>query len=372
MRTNLLSPDRRARRRSTFAASVVLLGVALLAACNTDDAVTPHQTAVTTPLAQVSQGSGATIYWKVIDENQALLGGSQFKVVGPGNATWVVSDNGAGDVDLVQGQFKMTGMNAGSYLVCETVAPNGFVSKNYSCSTTSVPKGATLSVGIFENTHLPRVRWSLTDEVFNILGGSTWMFTDTTGSSITVTDNGPQDNDKADGKFEVVLPPNVWYYKLCEVSAPAGFVIPPMFKCQDVGVWYGPVQDLGVSSNYYPQNYRLYSVDFRVTDGNTDANGPVLIGPSTFTVANKKAFFLPKLTVVDNGINDYDPQLGQLAVALGAAGTYSICQTQTASANYLLPTPPCKGIDVSYGVPAWAGFFVDSLVQVPYFPNRHR
>ena len=101
--------------------------------------------------------------------------------------------------------------------------------------------------------------------------------------------------------------------------------------------------------------YPEFSAFWGVTGGAADSIGNTIgIGGSAFTVTGS----LTTITVVDNGANDIDPRVGQLAVKLPSDGYYSICQT-VVPAGYTAPSPLCKRIQVFNEEPVWANWFYD-------------
>ena len=69
----------------------------------------------------------------------------------------------------------------------------------------------------------------------------------------------------------------------------------------------------------------------------------------------------------NNGVNDRDPALGKLAVALPEAGAYSVCET-IPPVNHWNAQPACKRITVAAGMPMSPGTFINPEKQV-YVPG---
>ena len=114
---------RRFGRATSRAASLALATISFVAACDTDQPAAPKPAVqTTTPSAQLGPTIKLTgsLAWKVTDLTANLLSGTQFKVVGPMQTTWIVSDNGATDADKTTGTFKLAGLKPGSYQVCQT------------------------------------------------------------------------------------------------------------------------------------------------------------------------------------------------------------------------------------------------------------
>ena len=362
MSSMLLSFERHASR---FAA-VALLGMTLVTACDDDRPTAPAPTAAapTTPSSARYISTGI-IVWKVIDsENQSLLGGAKFEIDGgPNNIQWVMTDNNAGDVDLVSGQFKFAGLAPGSYKVCEIGAPAGFAVEAPKCKTANVNAGAITDIGTFLNGHLPNVSDGYWDYAKNYVGGGAYMVKDSVGAVVmTIVDNGVLDLDKADGKFTFLLP-SAGTFQICERTPPPGWYFPTgqVSFCVtktftlNMGSGMGPNMVVppysavwSVISGFYPPN-----------------NSPGWLGPSTFTVTKTDGSF--STTIVDNGAGDLHNMLGIFYVKLPSGGDYTICQS-TKITGYYLPNPLCHTVTANFGKVTWGDYFINGEEQVIYNP----
>ena len=197
--------------------------------------------------AQKNTRATGTVTWSKTDASSgALIGGSEWTLVGPtgaGSTTTIVVDcvaagcSGA-DKDSVAGQFRLEGLAWGAYTVTESKAPAGYVLGNPAASFTftvdASNAGTTIAKGAQKNTRaLGTVTWSKTDAVSGaLIGGSQWSLVGPEGagsSSVTVVDcvaagcTGA-DKDPAAGAFRVES--LAWgTYTLTETKAPAGYVL---------------------------------------------------------------------------------------------------------------------------------------------------
>jgi hypothetical protein len=205
------------------------------------------------------------------------------------------------------------------------------------------------------------VQWATVTNVGTLTGpGSTYTVKDSLGGGWTVTDNNWPDSSPQDGSLQKSLShPGTW--TICQTAAATGYVLPAGQTCSKVVVKWGDIGWGGEFVNNLP-----YSANWGVTEGVVDAsNNYVPLAGAKFTVQYQRS--LNKTPVDDNGQNDYDPRPGRVAVKLGAAGTYTVCESQ-APANHWLPKPPCKTINVTYATPAFVGWFITPESQVIYIP----
>jgi len=352
----LLSFDRRAVRLSALA----FAGAMALSACDTDKPIAPKHPDVPTAAQPALLGFGGTLVIKVVDTTQALITTSlaEFKVVGPNKATWGVQDNVANDADPANGVIKMKGLAAGQYEICETSAPVNYAMPTPACVTATVSSYTSATVSFVHQT-MARAQWNVIDYVPNYVPGMVFTLKDSTNKIVTfIYDNSGLDSDPVGGKFDIRWPIE-GSYTLCEQTLPAGYSYP---KGQIVFCWalqlkHGQTTQ-GVNWTVYP----TFSAFWQVTDGTVDANFyPNLIGPSTFTVVSVLGG--PVTTVVDNGANDIDGNLGKVAVKLTQAGIFSICETVPPN-GYWNAQPACRRVRVASAEPAFAEWFVNPEKQV--------
>jgi hypothetical protein len=355
-------------RPTSRAASLVLATVCFVAACDNDHPVAPKPVAqTTTPSSQLGPTISLTgsLTWKVTDLGATLLGGTQFTVVGPMKATWIVSDNGATDADKTTGQFKLAGLKPGSYQVCQTGIGGYYALPAVPCQNADVAFGVNTDVGTFVDRALPRIHAGYIDWAGNLLGGGVVSIKDSLGATINiVTDDFGTDQNKTPGKFDIVLP-GPGTYSVCEHTAPAGYAFPPsqVVFCIPLNMIYDLVMSVPSFSVVPPA-----SVIWAVIDGFFGPNNsqPDYVGPSTFKVTSADGSFT--MDVVDDGQNDLKQQFpGLFYVKLPAPGTYTICQV-TPVAGHWLANPACQTVTVVLNVVKNVGYFIDGLKQVPNIP----
>ena len=345
-------------------ATLALCGVGFLAACDTDQPVAPKVPAMPADASpSVRTTTTGSLAWQVVDINAALIGGAQFKVVGPMRSTWIVADNGPADSDPAAGKFKVAGLNPGRYTVCETAAPAKYVLPATPCSSVDVAQGVTSTLKDFVNLHLPVYSTEYADIRNNLVGGGSVMIKDSLGAVImSITDNDATDENPTAGKFQVTLPAP-GKYSQCVLMPPPNYVFPPnqIFFCQSFTAYVNGGNHIGpwtVSP--------LGSVYWSVIDGFYPPNNtPGYVGPSTFKITKSDLTFTAD--VVDQGANDLDGMVGRVYAKLPGPGTYTICET-VAVPNHYLANPACRTVDVVLGVPKWADFFINGLQQVIYNP----
>jgi len=350
-------------RRSPRLSSIVLVGSAMLAGCNTDQPAapqTPEIPAAAQP-ALLRQNSGSLVI-KLVDGANAIipLTGAGFAVEGPGQTTWTIMDAGPNDqqydADSTAGVILIKNMSPGQYKFCERIPPTGFGIVNPSCQTVGISAGVTSQL-VFHHLPVAHIKWSVKDFANNYIGGAQFTL-DSNGVVVAkIGDGTVLDSDPAPGKFDVKIPFES-YWKLCVTTPPAGYVFPVnQVVCVANNLTQGTVLDFG-NFGVNP----VFSAFWRVTNGFLDpVQGYYLIGPSTFKVTSSDQVY--SYNVVDNSANDFDPIVGKIAVKLLKAGTWSVCETQP-PVNHWNANPACKQISVASGVPTDVGYFINYEKQV--------
>ena len=351
-------------RRRQFGVCGALLAVSVLAACDKNEPTSPTVKPTTPSASLGGQIPVSVISWTVLDEKNAVVkySGAEFEISGPFGLTKIVDDNGPDDNDFALGQVKLTGLVDGQYKICQINVAMGFLMPPTSqCFSGYLGVGGQLT-GSFFNPRPPHLQWVASNELGTLLGGaSTFTVKDSLGSGWTITDDDPlSDSSPLAGILQrSVSHPGTW--TICETVAPAGYVKPAGQPCAKVVVNWGDIGWGGSFANNLP-----YSMNWGVTEGVLDANNNyVPLGGATFTVAYQRG--LSKTTIADNGPGDYDPRSGRVAMKLGAAGSYTVCEVQAPS-NHWLPKPPCQSIYVAYAAPAFVGWFITPEAQVIYVP----
>lgn len=351
-----------ARRRHVVACGALLAATSLLACDKTD----PASPAVTPSAANKSLGYQipvTTIKLTVLDEKNAVVkySGAEFELFGPFGLHTIIDDDTQDDSDPAFGQVKLVGYVDGQYKICEINVAMGFMPPpSGQCFTGNLAPGGTLNATFF-NPRPPYLQWDATTDVGTMLGGgSSFTVKDSLGANWTVTDGTWSDSDPWAGGLQTsVSHPGTW--TICEVTAPAGYVKPAGQPCANVVVTWGSIGWGGSFANNLP-----YSLNWGVTEGVLDANNNyVPLAGAKFTVTYSRG--LGTTTIDDNGPNDYDPRPGRVALKVGAAGAYTVCEV-TAPAQHWLPKPPCQTVYVSYATPAFAGWFLTPQAQVIYIP----
>lgn len=136
----------------------------------------------------------ASMMWTKVDsQTGALLGGSEWALVGPSwtdsrSITDCVADSDSEctgyDRDAREGHFLVEGLPEGGYLFQETKAPEGYA-QNSSFTTHTLVEGQSLDLGAIENVSIyGSVKWSKVDgdDMSKRLGGSIWYLGGTYGS----------------------------------------------------------------------------------------------------------------------------------------------------------------------------------------------
>ena len=355
-------------RRRQLVVGAALLAASALAACDKDQPTSPttsKPTAANALRGGIGQIPPATISWTVVDENNAIVKypDAMFEVTGVFGYDQMFYDNSyPEDSDPAFGKVSLVGLAEGPYTVCQTGFAQGFGSPaaGAQCFSGYLNPGGHLTFTFF-NPRPPHIQWVAVTNVGTLAGGgSAFTVKDSLGQGGAVTDNQWPDTDPLSGELQRTLPhPGTW--TVCQTSAPTGLVTPAGQPCHSVVINWGGIGQGGQFASNYP-----YSLNWGVTEGVLDAsNNYVPLAGAKFTVQYQRNTI--KTPIDDNGPNDYDPRPGRVAMKLGAAGTYTVCEVQ-APANHWLPKPPCQSVNVQYATPAFVGWFITPQSQVIYIP----
>lgn len=299
-----------------------------------------------------------SIAWQKEDEDAALLGGATFEVTPnplTGTGSLVIEDGDANDADPAAGKIKIANSRVGTYSVCETIPPDGYIG-DPDCANVSVSAAApngTIAAGTFVN-RLGSIAWQKHDEEGKPLGGATFtiqLLPD--GVLVEVEDNGPDDDDPDAGEFLVDdLPTGT--YEVCETVAPPGYVLDSTCRQGTIDQTHEDV-DLGAFVN------GLGSLAWLKHDGEGE-----LLGGASFSVDPFPFDGVGLITVVDDSTNDADPDAGELLLVGLALGQYRICETE-APAGYVLDTT-CRDVTLTQESPdaSAATPFVNTLGSVSW------
>ena len=356
-------------RRSARASRAALLGLALLAACDTDEPVAPSSVKVPDAAqpAVIPIRTGA-VRITTVDEGGTLLPVNtlQYRVTDSQNISVDVWDNGQKDSDPKVAVITLVGLNPGTYTVCQVSGPTGYLPSKPLCVAVTLPAGKVTDAPVFVMPRVPFVSISATDPFNKLLGGAGFIIKDSLGKGINVvTDNlNFVDLDNALGKLKIQLP-DQGKYSVCVNKNPPAYWMPaaePQPYCKSFQVAYGQTAIVPAFVFVYP-----YSGRWGVTDGGIDANNnPTLIGPAGFEVYNPMT--KTWIHIDDNGFNDEDPTLGKISMPLLNGGSFSVCEV-TPPVNHWNAQPNCKTLTIPGAAsPGWAGWFLNPEKQVIYIP----
>ncbi len=330
-----------------------------------------------------------SIAWEKRNESQGgngahvLQGGATFTVSpDPTDNVGVLTvvDNGANDADSDAGQFLVTNVPLGSYVVTETVAPTGYALDDDATRYVTVSEGALNAVIGTQGTddegntdesdfhnRLGSLAWEKRNEAVAghpLQGGATFTVGNTTGpfacrgdstNPIIVVDNGGDDADADPGQFQVL---NVCLgtYVVVETVAPAGYALDDdvnrsvTVSNSDLNAVIGTqgTDDEGNTDESDFHN-RLGSIAWEKR--NASATNHPLVGGATFTVSPDPTDGVGVLTVVDCTSNpctgpDQDADAGQLSIVNVPLGTYTITET-VAPTGFNLDGDPTRSVTVS-------------------------
>ena len=166
------------------------------------------------------------------DELQQALGGATFSVTPnpfTGSGSLSVTDNAAPDDNAAAGTIHFGNVEPGTYTVCETAAPAGYIIDT-TCQQLAVAQNASVQFGPFTNG-LGDLLWAKIDSQTDAaLGGATFTVTGTAGAamgfSATLADNeAGKDADPDNGEFRLNNL-KLGTYRITEITAPAGYDLP--------------------------------------------------------------------------------------------------------------------------------------------------
>ena len=314
----------------------------------------------------LSVNTCAQIRIEKVDKAGNHVGGASFSIspnplVGaPGGSTLPITDNDANDLDNRDGYILIGPCEPQvEYTVTETTAPVGYV-KDPAPQSKTAPAGETVRFEFVND--LGSIRWEKNGpNGTSLLGGATFTVTPNpkTGSGVlTVVDNGPNDTDDTPGEFRVsrVLVDRAGGYTIAESEPPTGYigsaataVVNPTSADPDVAVAAGTWVNLLGSIAWTKRG----------------PDGTSLLGGATFTVTPNPKTGTGTLTVVDNGANDADPDLGELLVSDARTGTYAVQETAAPSGYIIDPDPAnvtVSAAERNASIPA--GTFVNNLGKI--------
>lgn len=329
-------------RRALRCSVIALAGVALFAACDTDRPLTPRPDAVPTSPQLAKGGRGGTIIITVVDANGATLTtlGAVFSGTKSAQAKFGVGDNDWGDENPTVGIIQLSGLQNGTYSVCQKYVPAGYLFPTPACQDVGIGGSGPAQV-TFVDPAVPRAKWVAKD---GVTGDSTYgaLFSIDEGSGpVYIVDNQALDLDKRPGVFEVKLSSNGASVKVCPELAPVGRTWSlPLKGCvtktsngtTDFGAWNVPPE---------------YSIYWYASVNGIDATD------GTYTITAAAGGF--STTITNNDANDLWKNTW-IYTALPGAGTYTVCQT-VAPTGTKIAAPACIDVQVEFGVPTLVGPF---------------
>lgn len=257
------------------------------------------------------------VRWTKVDASANLLAGSEWSLTGPGDGTRTIVDNGEEDTDSDAGAFRIADLAWGDYTLTETKAPEGFAldptPRTFSVGATELSIALGDIVNVAAAPELGSLSWTKTNEGDAPLAGSTWSLTGPGEYSKSITDNGEEDLDAADGAFKIAELP-LGEYTLTETVAPTGYELDSTPRTVTV---------TGGETTTTAGPFKNLPIPGSVTWTKTDADGKALSG-SEWTLSSAAG----DVAVIDNGENDADPANGAFKVTGLAWGEYTLTETK--------------------------------------------
>lgn len=187
--------------------------------------------------------------------------------------------------------------------------------------------GEFLDCTVTNTAKIGGVSWSKVDPEGNALAGSEWELVSTGGSSLAIVDNGERDADAADGRFLVEDLP--WgEYVLRETAAPKGHVLSKQTTSITIDGKHRDVKIGDIENSRIDGELSWSKVDSEDEGQLLAGSEWELTGPDGTTAR-----------IVDNGLNDQDPEPGRLRVTGLEWGSYTLTETR-APREYLLAQDP--------------------------------
>jgi uncharacterized surface anchored protein len=260
---------------------------------------------------------GELIIRKMDVAGNALVGATFVITPDPktGTGSLTVVDNGLNDEDPAGGILKVTGCIIGT--VCtveETVAPAGYVPAPP--QTVTISATVTLTF-VNEKEERGQLKIKKVDKCGSLLGGAQFLIEPNpkTGTgSLTVVDNGLNDEDPVAGRLLVTNCIKGITYTVTETVPPPGYVP-------------GPPQTVTVACEMTLKFVNQKEERGQLKIKKVDKCGR-LLGGAQFLIEPNPKTGTGSLTLVDNGLNDEDPTAGILLVTNCIKGiTYTVTET---------------------------------------------
>lgn len=328
-------------------------------------AVTVGSTAATkdqvVPVGTFVNRLGSISWQKNGPNGTAKLDGATFSITGTAGPAAGFSQTG---LTGSGGTFFVGDLKLGSYEICETAAPAGYV-RDTACETvdlTAADKDQALPAGTFVN-RLGSLTWEKHDADGALLGGATFEVTGTAGPAIGYLATLPdciaasdalcsgEDKDATAGGFRIVGL-KLGTYTVRETVAPAGFLLDPDVEAATLTQ---EAPDASISLSFIDT---LGSIAWTKDDG-TDP-----LGGATFRV-HPNPYGSGDLLVTDNVAPDANPAAGALLLEDVPTGSYTI--TETAAPEGYAPDAGSCRVTVDDAHPA--GTVTCSFTNPPIEPT---
>ena len=240
MQSKLLS-----QRATAAASAIALAAMTVLAACDSDRAVSPNPSAKVptsaeaawTPTPATYIGSG------YIDMNHNPVGGGVMLLRdSAGTPLSLVADGGPGDYDNRLGEISFKVPKPGTFQVCFASAPTGFALpyNTVPCIGSTVKAGWDLHIDEFTLVPAPSVVIRVLDDANGLsIGPSTFTISSPRmPNPIVVVDNGMNDLYPANIGSMLVKVPAAGTYNICQTVAPFNYYLAKQ-ACRTVDVTSG-------------------------------------------------------------------------------------------------------------------------------------
>ncbi|PJM74172.1 hypothetical protein CS006_03310 [Bifidobacterium primatium] len=305
------------------------------------------------------------VQWSKVDADDRgqALPGSKWQLA-KGSTNMEVVDNGSSDKDALPGYLQVTGLEAGTWTLKETWAPDGYTKDNTTYTfTVSNGKITTLTVngntdGKVPNTRIKgAVMWNKVDaDTQTRLAGSEWHISSDDGNvQWDVVDNGDHDRNDTNGEFLVSgLPTGT--YQIWETKAPDGynksdaiyrFTItanttesnPAKLRGEPSGTTYESVPNEKQTGSISWYKRPSDSISARLAGSEWELTGPCAAstGDCTEGTTGAKTITVKDKTPNSDGENDTNSAVGEFKVGSLASGRYTLRETK-APDGYILST----------------------------------
>jgi hypothetical protein len=222
-------------RRALRLAPIVVASVALLAACNTDDSVSPKSAQIPTTAQSAVIGPNRPTFGRVRQTYVDFVGpvGGMSLRLRDAQGIPIVDfrENSAPDIDPTPGKLEMK-LAEGEYSICMMAAPVGywFVGiQAESCIWFHTKRDSIAQLPPITSYPFHSVYWGVSDGTvdssFSLipLGPSTFTVKNKMSwKTVTVVDNGENDFDPALGKFALILD-TAGDFEICQTDATPGY-----------------------------------------------------------------------------------------------------------------------------------------------------